>query len=152
LPSLSPSQVNIPFAAFSCLANDTSVFFNAGVNDTGRWGAPRQPDCYPHGFLTKQNKCQCWDPTIYKGEECKESCVQFCSGRGVCATNSTTKCECWDPVRWRGDRCEVSVCGPHGIVVGGDWTAGALRWHLITVSLPSPPGCLSLFVFLFRFL
>ena len=49
---------------------------------------------------------------------------QYCSGRGVCKADNKTLCDCWDPVRWSGDRCEISVCGEHGIVIDGDYTAG----------------------------
>jgi hypothetical protein len=52
---------------------------------------------------------------------------QYCSGRGVCKPGNKTLCDCWDPVRWSGDRCEVSVCGPHGIVIAGDYTNGTSR-------------------------
>ena len=56
------------------------------------------------------------------------SCVspRYCSGRGVCRAGNSSVCDCWDPVRWSGDRCQVSVCGEHGLVVGGDYTAGTL--------------------------
>ncbi len=92
----------------------------------GEYGEPARPDCYPHGFMTPNYTCSCWDETIYKGPACKESCVQYCSGRGVCKANNKTQCDCFDPVRWTGDRCEVSVCGEHGLVIDGDYTAGAV--------------------------
>lgn len=90
----------------------------------GLYGEPARPDCYPHGFMNPNYTCSCWDETIYKGPTCKESCVQYCSGRGVCKPGNKTLCDCWDPVRWSGDRCEISACGPHGIVIGGDYTVG----------------------------
>ena len=59
--------------------------------------------------------------------------VQYCSGRGVCKASNQSLCDCWDPVRWTGSRCEISVCGEHGIVVGGDYSVGACRHtHLRT--------------------
>jgi hypothetical protein len=59
---------------------------------------------------------------------CSHLCLftfqQYCSGRGTCQSGNKTKCDCWDPARWSGDRCDVSVCGPHGILISGDFTVG----------------------------
>lgn len=54
-------QVNLPLFGFKCAPGT----FDVSVE--GRWGAPPLPDCYPHGFMTKNYTCECWDNTIYKG-------------------------------------------------------------------------------------
>lgn len=67
------------------------------------------------------SECVC--PPFPQQDTCKQSCLDYCSGRGLCRKNNTDVCDCFDPVRWHGDRCEISVCGEHGLVVGGDYTA-----------------------------
>ena len=117
----------------------------AGLGE-GRYGEPARPDCYPHGYMTANYTCACWDPTIYKGPTCKENCKQYCNNRGTCREGNATVCDCFDPVRWRGDRCEISVCGDHGLVIAGDYLVGAypegIRLVTATV-LSSVAGALS---------
>ena len=120
-------QVNMPAFGNTCPGNPRDIT----PAMEGTFGAPAVPECFPHGYLNANNTCTCWDETIYKGTTCGESCVSYCSGRGVCRANNSAVCDCWDPVRWKGNRCEISVCGKHGVVIGGDWTAGvhiAMLW------------------------
>ena len=58
--------------------HSTSCCSSAAVTEAeqGLYGEPARPDCHPHGFMTANYTCSCWDNTIYKGVECKESCVQ----------------------------------------------------------------------------
>ena len=118
-------QINHPMLQHYCHGPSIDDLDYIGVG-VGEFGEPTRPDCGPHGYLNANYSCTCWDETIYKGDTCGESCVRYCSGRGVCRRDNSSMCDCWDPVRWTGDRCEVSVCGPHGLVFGGDWTAGML--------------------------
>jgi hypothetical protein len=120
------SQVNLPMLDHFChpMTEEDMCAHRLGVGESGE---PPIPDCAPHGYMTEHYNCSCWDDTIYKGATCKESCVQYCSGRGTCRSGNTTVCDCFDPVRWTGNRCEVSVCGEHGLVINGDYTAGTMR-------------------------
>ena len=116
-------QITHPMLSHDCTGPSLSDLHDLG-GGIGLFGEPARPNCFPHGYMTANYTCACWDNTIYKGATCGESCVQYCSGRGTCRPGNASVCDCWDPVRWTGDRCEVSVCGAHGLVVGGDWTAG----------------------------
>ena len=54
-------QMNLPLFGYVCHPPVNSTEFE------GRLGAPPRPECRPHGYLTRNNTCDCWDNTIYKG-------------------------------------------------------------------------------------